>query len=129
MSNPYLALSRHKVECSLVLTSRHHSGHHSRQRSLHDKCVAGNHPTFDRSSRRGSEGVFPSLRHEDGEQPHWGDQILAPGHHHVPGEDDIIDDGGDDVGFVQVHEQYAGQEEEWRHELRVRIKNKKKTLL
>ena len=55
---------------------------------------AGNHPAFDRPSWRGTEGVFPPLRHEDGEQPHWGDQILAPRHHHVPGEDD--GDGGDD---------------------------------
>ena len=91
------------------------------KRSLHDKCVAGNHPTFDRASWRGSEGVLPSLRHEDGEQPHWGDQILASGHHHVPGEDDGEGGDGDDVGHVQVHEQYAGQEEEWRHELRVGI--------
>ena len=27
------------------------------------------------------------------------------------------------VDVVQVHEQYAGQEEEWRHELRVGIKS------
>ena len=84
--------------------------------------IAGNHPAFDGPSWRGAEGLFPPLRHEDGEQPDWGDQILAPGHHHVPGEDD--GDGGDDGGLVQVHEQYAGQEEEWRHELRVGIKFK-----
>ena len=42
-------------------------------------------------------------------------------------DDDDGDDGGDDDDddddvFLQVHEQYAGQEDEWRHELRVRIK-------
>ena len=132
LSNPYLAISRKicKVECSQLLTGRHHSSHHSsRQCSPHDECVAGNHPALDGSSRRRAEGVFPPLRHEDGEQPHRGDQIIAPGHHHVPGEDD--GEGGDDAADdddddddVQVHEQYAGQEEEWRHELRVRFKLK-----
>ena len=62
---------------------------------------AGNHPAFDRPSWRGAEGVFPPLRHEDGEQPHRRDQILASGHHHVPGgydgdDDDDNDDGDDD---------------------------------
>ena len=107
---------------------------------------AGYHPAFDGPSWRRAEGLLPPLRYEDGEQPHRGDQILAPGHHHVPGgddgdgddadadyyvddsdddsdddDDDDYDDGDDDndSGFVQVHEQYAGQEEEWRHELRV----------
>ena len=107
------------------MTGRHHSSHHSRsQSSPHDECVAGNHPALDGSSRRRAEGIFPPLRHEDGEQPHRGDQIIAPGHHHVPGKDD--GEGGDnaDDDDVQVHEQYAGQEEEWRHELRVGLKLK-----
>ena len=47
-----------------------------------------------------------------------------PGHHHVPGAHDphvvdVVDDG-----CPQVHEQFAGQEDEWRHELRVRILKK-----
>ena len=46
-----------------------------------------------------------------------------PGHHHVPGAHDPHGDVVDD-GCPQVHEQFAGQEDEWRHELRVRILKK-----
>lgn len=82
--------------------------------------IAGDHPAADRAAGRRPEGVRTLVRHEDGEHPHRRDQMPPPGHHHVPGAHDPHGDVVDD-GCPQVHEQFAGQEEEWRHELRVRI--------
>ena len=82
--------------------------------------IAGDHPAADGAAGRRPEGVRTLVRHEDGEQPHRRDQMPPPGHHHVPGAHDPHSDVVDD-GCPQVHEQFAGQEDEWRHELRVRI--------